>query len=485
MHQRSEPEHRAEGRSADTPGGVVRIKQPREEGQDLPPRLESRLFKLAKHVGPLDEFLVALTEEVVGALGIPVAEVLRSTPRGFVPCARFGLPVGSEVAPLGQDSYAGYTARAGETLAAANYLLENRFKTVFLRDNGIRSGVATPIRDGSGAPWGVLAAHDLQSRSFGTDDLLYIEEAAKLAEVFVERDLAERARLRPLEDAARQERAARTNAEFRLGYYSKACRLAAVSATTPLALKTVAGHAVPTIADWCFVDLVPLDDRDTVLRVAVEHADDRSMADEWAEVMRRSYPLDYRMAHGTPTLIATGEPILLNKIDDATFVAASSARDEGLLKAIRGLGVRSYMGVPIEAEHGRVGAVGFYQTTSGRTFTPEDLEFAKVLAPIMGARLAAAGRTLDALQVAEEENLPRHVPIPSPAEQRVLDHLAAGLIPREIAQRLHRSERTVRNQVQSLNHQFGARDYNDTVRRALKMGVARPVDRTPGNPAQR
>ena len=49
-------------------------------------------------------------------------------------------------------------------------------------------------------------------------------------------------------------------------------------------------------------------------------------------------------------------------------------------------------------------------------------------------------------------------------EREVLDGLIRGLSNREIAQVLHRSERTVENHVASLLGKLGARDRHDAVR---------------------
>ncbi|PLS87088.1 MAG: hypothetical protein CYG60_03760, partial [Actinobacteria bacterium] len=60
----------------------------------------------------------------------------------------------------------------------------------------------------------------------------------------------------------------------------------------------------------------------------------------------------------TPRLLATGRPCRLKDIDDGLRRAV--ARDNQALEIFRQIQVRSYMGVPVEAEHGRVGAIGFY-----------------------------------------------------------------------------------------------------------------------------
>ncbi len=444
----------------------------------LSPALCDAIDSLARFVGPLPDFLRTLAARAAEALEVRSAEVLELVPEGFVSRARHDFPLAfDEESPLGHDTHAGWAVRTGETLST-NYVFENRFPNDHLRDHGIKSGITTAIGatdGGTSSPWGVLAVHDAKSRDYSADEILFMEKAADLAAAFIRRDAQEQARLREERDRAKHETRRRRTAEYRLGYTAEACQAAAVAVTTRAALKSVARHAVPEIADWCFVDVVPSDAKQTIVRVAVEHADVRSMADEWAESMLREFPLDYGAAYGTPRLLATGRPCRLKDIDDGLRRAV--ARDNQALEIFRQIQVRSYMGVPVEAEHGRVGAIGFYHTTSDRRFTPEDEELAKDFARAVGARIAGADRTLAQLEAhASGRSAARLLPRPTLAEQQVLDRLAAGMTPREVAQVLSRSTSTVRNQVASLNAKFGTRSYNDTVEKALSLGLANPDD---------
>ncbi|MDP9477757.1 MAG: GAF domain-containing protein [Actinomycetota bacterium] len=455
------------------PGGVTSITR----RPQLPPALDDALHSLAGFVGPLADFFRALAERAAEALGVSSAEVLELTPEGFVSRARHDFPLAfHEESPLGHDTHAGWAVRTGETVST-NYVFENRFPTDYLRDHGIKSGVTAAIdgTDGSSS-WGVLAVHGAKVRDYSADEILFVEKAADLAAAFVRRDAQERARLREEEDRVEHERRKRRAAEYRLGCSVEACQKAAVTVTTRAALETLARHAVPSIADWCFVDLVPSDAKQTIVRVAVEHADVRSMADEWAEGMLREFPLDYSASYGTPRLLATGRPCRLKEIDDGLRRAV--ARDNQALEIFREIRVRSYMAVPLEAEHGRVGAIGFYHTTSDRRFTPEDVELAQDLARALGARLAGADRSLAHLEAREHAApaTPPLLPHITHAEKQVLDRLAAGMIPRDVAELLNRSERTVRNQIYSLNAKFNKRSYKAMVDEALFLGIATPDD---------
>jgi GAF domain-containing protein len=444
----------------------------------LPPALNDALDSLARFVGPLPDFLRALAARAAEALEVRSAEVLELSSGGFVSRARHDYPLAfDEENPLGHDTHAGWVVRTGETLST-NYVFENRFPSDYLRDQGIKSGMTTPIggADGGPSPWGALAVHDDKSREYDTEDILFLEKAADLAAAFVRRDATEQARLREKGNLIEHERRKRKAAHYRLGCLAETCQEAAVAVTTRAALQSVARRAVPSLADWCFVDLVPSDDKGTIVRVAVEHADGRPMADEWAEKMLLKFPLDYGASHGTPKILATGQPCRLTEIDDG--LRRDVTRDKQALAIFRQIQARSYMGVPLEAEHGRVGAIGFYHTTSDRRFTPEDVELAQDLARALGARLAGADRSLAHLEAREHAApaTPPLLPHITHAEKQVLDRLAAGMIPRDVAELLNRSERTVRNQIYSLNAKFNKRSYKAMVDEALFLGIATPDD---------
>ncbi|PLS87089.1 MAG: hypothetical protein CYG60_03765, partial [Actinobacteria bacterium] len=226
----------------------------------LSPALCDAIDSLARFVGPLPDFLRTLAARAAEALEVRSAEVLELVPEGFVSRARHDFPLAfDEESPLGHDTHAGWAVRTGETLST-NYVFENRFPNDYLRDHGIKSGITTAIGatdGGTSSPWGVLAVHDAKSRDYSADEILFMEKAADLAAAFIRRDAQEQARLREERDRAKHETRRRRTAEYRLGYTAEACQAAAVAVTTRAALKSVARHAVPEIADWCFVDVVP------------------------------------------------------------------------------------------------------------------------------------------------------------------------------------------------------------------------------------
>ena len=59
----------------------------------------------------------------------------------------------------------------------------------------------------------------------------------------------------------------------------------------------------------------------------------------------------------------------------------------------------------------------------------------------------------------------------SPREEEVLQLIADGLAPNEVAERLYISPRTVKNHLASAYAKLGARDRTDAVLRAVRRGI--------------
>ena len=138
--------------------------------------------------------------------------------------------------------------------------------------------------------------------------------------------------------------------------------------------KRLAELAVPTFADWCVVDLLREDG--DLERVAVAHVD-KEKADI-AEAMHRRLPPDPSMSHGIWNVLRTGRAEFIS--DMRNNILTSAAQDPEKLAALRELGLRSYLGVPL-ANHGRpLGVITFISAESGRIYGEQDLALAGDLA---------------------------------------------------------------------------------------------------------
>jgi PAS domain S-box-containing protein len=139
-------------------------------------------------------------------------------------------------------------------------------------------------------------------------------------------------------------------------------------------LQRVARLTVPDLADWCAVDVLDASGRPHL--VAVAHVDPGKVA--FAREMRRRYPPDPTEDHGFYKVIRTGEPALYPEIPEALL--EQTIRDPDQLAAVREIGMRSVMIVPMSVAGRAIGAISFISAESGRSFDTDDLAFADELA---------------------------------------------------------------------------------------------------------
>ena len=199
--------------------------------------------------------------------------------------------------------------------------------------------------------------------------------------VNVFRDITERKRA---EDAARFLAAAGTALAESLDYR--------------VTLQRVADLAVPTLADWCVVDVV---EDGGIERVALAHADPAKI--EATERLQRLYPDDPSATQGVPNVVRTGQPELVPEISDAMLEAA--ARDAEHLRLLRELQLRSYIVVPLIARGRTLGAVSLVGATGRRRYDAADLAVAQDLAARAALALDNARLYREAREQAETHAL--------------------------------------------------------------------------------
>ena len=168
-------------------------------------------------------------------------------------------------------------------------------------------------------------------------------------------------------------------------------------------LSNVARLAVPTLADWCAVDVIG---EDGVLeRLAVEHQDPEKVA--LAYELQERYPADPNSPRGVHQVLRTGEPEMMPEIPPDLIEDA--ARDEEHREILRELGLRSYIVVPLLARGRTVGAISLVAAESGRVYGEADLEVVQELArraalAVDNAKLyEEAGREISERRRAQEE----------------------------------------------------------------------------------
>jgi len=188
------------------------------------------------------------------------------------------------------------------------------------------------------------------------------------------------------------------DAERRQRFLAEAGRLLGSSLDYEHTLESVARLSVPTLADWCAVDV--RGDHGESARVAIAHSDPAKV--RLGQELHDRYPEDPQANSGVPAVLRTGEPELYSEIPDALLV--QGARDEEHLRVIREVGMRSVMLVPIRTRRETIGVLSFVSAESGRSFSADDLAFAQEVADraavaVENARLyAQQARTAETLQ---------------------------------------------------------------------------------------
>ena len=178
---------------------------------------------------------------------------------------------------------------------------------------------------------------------------------------------------------------ARKREESDLRFLAQASAEFARSTDYEETLRRVAALAVPHFADWCAVDM--LDDRGELKRVAVAHVDPAKVS--LAEELHRRYPPERHAPMGTWHVLKTAQPELLPEIPD--HLLAQTARDAKHLEIARSLGLRSYMGIPMNGADGVMGVITFVSSDSGRIYGMRDLELATDLVSRAAVAVQNAG----------------------------------------------------------------------------------------------
>jgi PAS domain S-box-containing protein len=162
-------------------------------------------------------------------------------------------------------------------------------------------------------------------------------------------------------------------AELGQRFLAEASRVLAGSLDYAETLRAVARLAVPEIADWCAVDVA---EGEAIRRVAVEHVDPARV--QLARELQERYPPDPQSNAGVHGVLKHGIAELYPEITEEMLTA--SARDAEHLEAIRSVGLRSAMLVPMRLRDDVLGVVSFVSAESGRRFDEHDLALVEDLA---------------------------------------------------------------------------------------------------------
>jgi PAS domain S-box-containing protein len=139
-------------------------------------------------------------------------------------------------------------------------------------------------------------------------------------------------------------------------------------------LANVARLAVPTLADWCAVDV--LEEDGSVDRVAVEHPDPEKAA--LAYELQERYPPNPETTRGLRKVFKTKEPDFMAEIPEELL--DEIAVDPEHREIMRQLDLKSYIVVPMVARGRMHGAITLVSAGSGRRYDEADLRLAEELA---------------------------------------------------------------------------------------------------------
>jgi PAS domain S-box-containing protein len=165
----------------------------------------------------------------------------------------------------------------------------------------------------------------------------------------------------------------RKAAEERLRFIAEASRVLAASLDYEATLERLAHLSVASLADYCLIDLADADG--DVRRVAASHADP---ARQHLVERLREYPPDGARAAGVASVIRTGEPLVVNEMNEEAL--ASMTRNDEHVRILRELGLKSFVAVPLVARGRTIGALTFASTRVRRDYTAEDIAYAQEIA---------------------------------------------------------------------------------------------------------
>ena len=279
------------------------------------------------------------------------------------------------------EGFPGHVAAEGQPVELRHAATDPVVTSPAICRKGIRALYGVPLtRDGKVI--GVAHIGSLRADEFSAEDKL-------LFRTVVSRATAGVVKAQILADLRRTESAQR--------FLSEASKRLAESLDYETTLAHVARLAVPTIADWCVVDLV---DGASIRRVSAAHSDPAKQ--QLALELEKRYPLDANAATGVPSVVRTGVSEWAPEIADGQL--AAFARGAEHLRMLRELGLKSYIVVPIRLKGTAVGTITLVTAESGRRYSEADLHVGEDLgrrvgAAIENARLYAAAQ--DAITVRE------------------------------------------------------------------------------------
>ena len=172
-------------------------------------RVVADLGQFALEVSDLDEILNEVVKRMAETLEVELCSILELTPDGEQFRLRAGVGwqeglVGSALIDADLASQPGFTLMSEAPVIVADLRTESRFcGPAFLTDHGVVSGMSCVIAGAVDSSYGILGVHTVQTRSFSTDDVHFMEALANVVGQSVQRFNAEADRRRSEEELRR------------------------------------------------------------------------------------------------------------------------------------------------------------------------------------------------------------------------------------------------------------------------------------------
>jgi PAS domain S-box-containing protein len=155
-------------------------------------------------------------------------------------------------------------------------------------------------------------------------------------------------------------------AEQRAAFLARSSEVLASSLVSDQILHGLAHLVVPTLADWCAVD-VPAGDKE-IRRIVVAH--ERPERVEQALEFHRRFPLSLDDPGAVGKVLRTGTPEFVPELSEEIIELEPNPEKR---RAIRALGIQTYVCVPLMSRGRTLAALTLVYAESGRRYTEADI----------------------------------------------------------------------------------------------------------------
>jgi len=139
-------------------------------------------------------------------------------------------------------------------------------------------------------------------------------------------------------------------------------------------LDAIASIIVPSVADWCVIDIL---EDGKIEQVVIAHKDPQKV--EWAKrLWEKQGNVDPDAMSGSPWVIRTGIVEYIPVVNDEALIAAGKSEKD--LKFLHNFGFHSIITAPLKIDGKTIGALSFMSTESHRHYDKNDVETAQAIA---------------------------------------------------------------------------------------------------------